>query len=309
VSKGTSSILFEPNPGFRSLILGRVNRLQWTNGMDVPSYGDLVYPPDFKEGRRYPLIVTQYGTRGFLRGGTGDEFPIQLFARAGYMVLSVERTQSPFPVKGLAPQDWQRRENEGLIARRNILSTIETKVEQLIQAGLIDPDKVGITGLSDGATTTQFAALRSNMFKAASISGCCWEPSQTWLLGSAIQQQYERDGWPASPDTGIGTWSQISLSRNAGRVAFPILIQAADAELIPGLEAVRALRAASSPVDVFVFPDEQHIKWQPAHRLNVYRRNLRWFDFWLKDKVPVDDGERNEVVRWAEMKSQWKAEK
>ena len=136
------------------------------------------------------------------------------------------------------------------MTRRSILSSIETKVAALIAAGLADPDKVGITGLSDGGTTTQFAAMHSTMFKAASVSGCCWEPSQTWLLGSAIQKQHERVGWPTSPETGSEIWSAISYSRNAERVAFPILIQSADRELIPALEAVYALRSANSPVAV-----------------------------------------------------------
>ena len=274
--------------------------------MGIPSYGDLVYPPTFQPGRHYPLIITQYESRGFLRGGTGDEFPIQLFAKAGYLVLNIERPQSPVSAKQLAPLERQRRENADFLARRNILSTIETKVLELINTGLVDPDRIGITGLSDGSTTTQFAALHSQMFNAASISGCCWEPSQTWLLGTAIQQHYQSIGWPASPEASSAIWSQMSLSRNASRVAFPILMQVADGELYPMLEAVRALRAANSPVDVYVFPDELHIKRQPIHRLNVYRRNLRWFDFWLMDKMPADGIEREEASRWAQMRRDWK---
>lgn len=305
LTNGSNSAIFEPNPNFQSIVMGRVERLQWSNAVGVESFGDLTYPPNFKLGQRYPLIVTQYASRGFLRGGTGDEFPIQLFARAGYLVLNIERPRSPFPVAGLTPLEWQRRDNEGFVTRRSILSSIETKVSELIATGLVDPNKVGITGLSDGATTTQFAALHSSMFKAASISGCCWEPSQTWLLGSAIQEQHERVGWPKSPETGSKTWSAISYSRNAERVAFPILIQSADGEVLPALEAVYALRAANVPIDVFVFADEEHIKRHPAHRLNVYQRNLRWFDFWLLDKMPSDVEDRQEASRWADMRKRW----
>lgn len=305
LANGASRAIFDPNPAYRSIKVGRVERLHWTNAMGVESFGDLVYPYDFKPRRRYPLIVTQYATRGFLRGGTGDEFPIQMFARAGYLVLSIERPRSPFPVAGLTPLEWQRRDNEGFVTRRSILSSIETKVADLIAAGLVDRDKVGITGLSDGATTVQFAATHSKMFKAASVSGCCWEPSQTWLLGPSIQKQHEFVGWPTSPETGSAIWSAMSYSRNAGRVAFPLLIQSADGELIPALEAVHALHSANSPVDVFVFPDEEHIKRQPAHRLNVYQRNLRWFDFWLLDRMPSDSEGKAESVRWSEMRKAW----
>ena len=35
--------LFDPNPEFDHLLLGRVERLNWRNGFGVPWYGDLVY--------------------------------------------------------------------------------------------------------------------------------------------------------------------------------------------------------------------------------------------------------------------------
>lgn len=305
VRQGVSKSLFEPNPDYQSLVTGRVERLRWTNAFGVQSFGDLIYPPNYEVGRRYPLIITQYGSRGFLRGGTGDEYPIQLFADAGYMVLSIDRPQSPFSTKGLTVLERQKRENENFLGRRSILSSIEIEISHLVMKGLVDPTKVGITGLSDGSTTTQFAALHSDMFAAASISNCCWEPSQTWLLGNAIQQQYERTGWPSSPETGSKVWSEISLSRNANRVAFPILIQAADSELLPALESIRAMRDAKTPIDVFVFQDEQHIKRHPAHRLNIYRRNIRWFDFWLLGKLPRDEEDLEEVSRWSGMKKEW----
>ena len=40
------------------------------------------------------MVVVQYDTRGFLRGGTGDEYPIQAFANRGYAVLSFRRPQA-----------------------------------------------------------------------------------------------------------------------------------------------------------------------------------------------------------------------
>src|SRR3546814_3190327 len=60
------------------------------------------------------------------------------------------------------------------------------------------------------------------------------------------------------------------------------------------------------PSDLFVFPNEEHVKWQPTHRLAVYRRNLAWFDFWLKDQSPSDPIGSLEVARWAKMKKAWK---
>ncbi len=300
---GKSVPLFDPNPTFGTLKFGNVERQLWRNDQGIECFGDLVYPPDYQPGRRYPLIVVQYESRGFLRGGTGDEYPVQLFARAGYLVLNVQRPRSPLYGLGLSSIERQRRQNDGFMERRSILSAIETKVRQLIDAGVADPERIGITGLSDGSTTVQYAALHSSLFKAAVVSGCCWEPSQSWVLGPSLQRHYESLGWPASPEDKPQMWGDISLAHNASRVAFPILMQAADGEYLVALETVRALRAAKHPIDLYVFPDEVHIKRHPAHRAGIYKRNLRWFDFWLKGKRPApSDDDAPEVDRWAEMR-------
>ena len=92
---GARQLLFDPNPDFRNLTLGQVRRLRWAQfirpaGDRRPRAAGRIRP-----GKRYPLVVVQYQTRGFLRGGTGDEYPIQAFANRGYAVLSVQR---PLPV-------------------------------------------------------------------------------------------------------------------------------------------------------------------------------------------------------------------
>jgi dipeptidyl aminopeptidase/acylaminoacyl peptidase len=303
---GRSAALFDPNPAFAELALGRVERMTWKNDRDIECFGDLVYPPDYKSGQRYPLIVVQYESRGFLRGGTGDEYPVQLFAREGYLVLTVQRPRSPYFGLGLASAERQRRQLKDFDERRSILSAIETKVKQLITAEVADPDRIGLTGLSDGSTTVQYAALHSELFKAASVSGCCWVPSQTWLLGPAIQAHNELIGWPASPDSDPNLWAAISLARNAPNVRFPILIQAADVEYLASLESVRALRLAGHPVDLFVFPREHHFKQQPAHKVALYRRNIDWFNFWLLDKRPQsNEPAAEEASRWLAMLERW----
>jgi len=88
---GRERTIFDPNPDFRSIKLGKAQRFHFTNAYGVESFADLVLPPDHKPGAKHPLIVVQYISHGFLRGGTGDEFPIQLFAAKGFAVLSFAR--------------------------------------------------------------------------------------------------------------------------------------------------------------------------------------------------------------------------
>ncbi|AOF95102.1 Atxe2 family lasso peptide isopeptidase [Sphingobium sp. RAC03] len=298
--------IFDPNPEFASLTLGTVERMNWRNSFGVPFYGDLVYPVGFKLGRRYPLIIVQYRTKGFLRGGIGDEVPIQAFANRGYFVLVVDNlTYEDIVGKQNSASALTAAFNRDFAGRRNILSAIEVATRSLIERGFVDPKRIGITGLSDGCTTVQYAAIHSTLFSAGSVSGCGWEPVQDAFLGPIVAQSYHDGGWPRLTDIDPSFWSQISVMAQPGHVQFPILFQAADNEYLAMVASHTALAQANVPSELYIFPDEDHIKWQPAHRLAVYRRNLAWFDFWLNGQRPTDTQGHSDVLRWEEMRKKY----
>ncbi|MCP3732169.1 Atxe2 family lasso peptide isopeptidase [Sphingomonas sp. MG17] len=301
---GEISEIFDPNPEFAGFRLGPVERLQWTNDRGIEIYGDLVLPPTRKPGERVPLIIVQYRTRGFLRGGTGDEYPIFALAAQGFAVLSLER---PDYVSSLTPgtnfAERAKLNYGGWADRRSVLSAYATGVALLDRRGLIDPARVGITGLSDGSVSAQFALVNSSLFAAAALSGCCEEPKTLapllGLTGSARLRTYL---YPAYTEDKPEFWEPYSIATNAKRFRTPLLVQSSDDEYLASLETFTSLREAGAPIDLIVFPDEHHTKWQPAHRLAVYRRNIAWFSFWLKgssspDAMPSDLG------RWATLRS------
>ena len=299
---GRMTTVADPNPEFARLSLGRVERIPLKSEAGLEAFGDLVLPVGYRAGQRYPTIVVQYQSRGFLRGGTGDEFPIQAFANRGFAVLSVQR---PPPIGARAhPRDYVEVDRIGLeqfADRRSVLSVVESGVRALIARGISDPARIGITGLSDGSSTVQFAALNSPLFSAGIVSGCCWEPGEMAILGPAMADVYRRVGWPEITSADDGFWSRMSIARNARRVAFPILFETSDEEFRVALESYTALREVGKPADLFVFPDEHHIKWQPAHKLAAYERSIDWFDFWLRGTTPTDSRRKAEVARWAAM--------
>lgn len=301
-------VLFQTNPEFASLALGRVERQEWRNPKGIPFFGDLVYPVNFKPGHRFPMVVVQYRTRGFLRGGVGDEMPIQAFANRGYFVLVFDIGNDAAMV---GPQ--KSRADEALAYYRDldgvkqVVSGLETITQTLIAKGLIDRERIGLQGLSAGTRTVQYAAIHSTLFSAGSLAGCCWEPDQDGLLGPTIASSYHKIGWPRIADPAPEFWSKISLMAQPRRVRFPILIQAPDSEYLPALGSITAMTQVGIPADLFVFPNEYHVKWHPAHRLATYRRNLAWFEFWLKGRVPEDPTGRAEAGRWAEMREEWRA--
>ncbi|MCP3731318.1 Atxe2 family lasso peptide isopeptidase [Sphingomonas sp. MG17] len=298
-ANGAIGEIFDPNPAFRQLHLGSVERLEWRNNRGIEIYGDLVMPPARKPGERVPLILVQYRTRGFLRGGTGNEYPLFALAAQGFAVLSIER---PGYVSELTPtSDFAERArlNYGDWAdRKSVMSAFASGIDRLDRRGLIDPKRVGITGFSDGSVSAQYALLNSSLFAAAALSSCCEEPKTHMpLLGPRGAARLRSYTYPRYTDSAADFWGPFSIAANATRFRTPLLVQASDDEYLGSLETFTSLRETGAPMELIVFPDEHHSKWQPAHRLAMYRRNIAWFSFWLKgDAGPF--ARPGETARW-----------
>lgn len=301
---GQETILYDPNPEFSRLALGRVERLHWKNKEGLEVFGDLVFPIGYQAGRRYPLIVVQYESRGFLRGGTGDEYPIQPFAANGYAVLSFNRPPDIGLFRGVQTLAEAERANlKNFADRRSVQSALERGIARMVKRGIVDPEHVGITGLSDGASTVQFALLNSKLFRAAAMSSGFWDSSLAMRVGPGSMRDFAAMGYPGAMSDADAFWNRISIAKRADHFRTPMLLQLSDTEYLGALTAFTALRQAKAPVDMYVFPQETHIKWQPAHRLAIYRRSLAWFDFWLRGVEPAE-WNREELAHWKSLKTE-----
>jgi dipeptidyl aminopeptidase/acylaminoacyl peptidase len=301
---GAVAPLFDPNPEFAALHLGEVRRLNWKNKFGIETFGDLVLPADYKSGNRYPLIVVQYESRGFLRGGTGDEFPIQYFAAKGFSVLTVQRpddigsrqkAKSWLEVERLNREDWSD--------FRSVQSSLGTGADLAVKAGIAEPGRIGLTGLSNGASNAQFALINSRAFAAIAMSNCCEEPAiVTSLVGPAFASALQTAGYPRLTQEDRQFWAPMSIIGNAAHIEVPLLIQIPDREYLGAVESVTALKEQGRPVEMYVYPDEYHIKWQPAHRLASYERSLDWFSFWLRNVEDPGSGKADQYRRWSELR-------
>lgn len=178
-------------------------------------------------------------------------------------------------------------------------------MQRVIDMGVADPDRIGITGLSDGSSTVGFALINSRRFAAAAVSTCCLEP---WMVnatfGPAFARTMRKQGWPAATADDRQFWAPGSLIQNAASIDTPLLMQLADREYLTAIDVYAALREQGKPVDMYVFPDEYHNKWQPAHRLAIYDRNLDWFDYWLNDRIDPDPRKADQYALWRSLRKQ-----
>jgi hypothetical protein len=89
---------------------------------------------------------------------------------------------------------------------------------------------------------------------------------------------------------------------NTAKISTPLLLNVADRELMSAVANYESLEDAGKPVEMYVYPDEYHIKWQPAHRYAAYRRNMQWFQFWLQGKQSSEPVDQRQYERWRELK-------
>lgn len=304
MESGSARRLLDLNPDFDRDALAPVERLEWQSPLGNPDYGYFVRPRTRMPRGGYPLVIVHYRPRGFLRGGSGDFSPIQAYAAAGIAVLAVDRPEDwDLAARTEHDDDIEVHQFEGLRQRRDIFDALEIVLNTLVSRGDVDASRIGISGLSDGSASTAFAINHSNRFRAASISGGAWEPILFHMSSPRQREFYTRLGLGAPGTPEDLNWDGLSMARNAERITTPLLIQTADSELGMVLEPLVMLQTHGKPVETYVFPDEYHVPWQPAHRLAMYRRNLDWFRFWLQDFEDPSPEKADQYERWRAMRT------
>lgn len=276
INLGTSAqtILASPNSG---LPQAHVQTIEWRDakgrlftGQFYPARGDnIVSAP--------PLFLTYYTCSGYLRGGLGDEWPLAIFADKGIAALCINaRTATDFgqPQNAVADYDIG-------------LGAVHGAIDYLRGRGLIDKQRVGMGGLSFGSEVAMWVATHSDLLSAVSISSALIEPAYYWFNGGAGRDNHAllMQGWGlGSPDATPDRWRQVSMALNVEHIHIPVLMQLPEQEFRYNLELISRLEEAGLPTEVYIFPDEAHIKAQPRHKLAVYNRNIDWFSRWLLEQ-------------------------
>jgi dipeptidyl aminopeptidase/acylaminoacyl peptidase len=303
VRTGKERIIFDPNPDLARKTWGRVRRLLVRNAFGTESFADLVLPPDHKPGEKHPLVLVQYTSHGFLRGGTGDEVPIHPLANRGFAVLSFSRpTSIPGIESAKSNTELMQKGRQDWIDRRHTQSALEEAVRLAISTGAVDPERLGINGFSDGTVTTQWALINSDLFKVASLGSCCEDKNFYAVIpGPRFTKQLEDSGMRLFEPGIDDLWRPVSLLLNVEQVKVPILIQNTDNEYKGGLDVLATYRHYGRPIELYVFENETHLKFQPAHRRAIYERNVEWFEFWLMKRQNCAADREPQYTRWKAM--------
>jgi dipeptidyl aminopeptidase/acylaminoacyl peptidase len=297
---GTLTTIVDPNPKFRNIRLGEVERLEWTNEFGHAAFGHFLKPLDYKTGEKYPLVVLTYRSLGFLRGGVGDEYPAHVLAANGFGVLSFDK---PDPDEYLSPtqdvSESMRLLDRDLIGYRSVLASLEKGISLVEDSGLISPDRIGLTGLSYGAETVMFSLLYGHRrYAAAIVSSTSWDPIDFYIMDDASRSELTKMGRGLPEGPSAAWWRKVSPALNFDKIHTPILMNVADRELMWSIQTISTFKEHQKPLEVFVYPDEWHEKGWPSHRYAIYERNVDWLNFWLKGQEDPDPAKAEQYARW-----------
>jgi hypothetical protein len=108
---------------------------------------------------------------------------------------------------------------------------------------------------------------------------------------------------------GMKLWRGIDLAENVETIEAPIMMNLSESELVGMVRLIRHMDEAGKPYDAYVFRDETHMKWQPAHLHAIVQRNLDWFNFWLQGREDADPAKAEQYERWRKLKQQHEADR
>ncbi len=152
------------------------------------------------------MVITSYGCSGFLLGGSGRDEPEHVFATRGYSSICID----------LGGENIRHSPNfswSADVVEKGALDFFTDAVDTLDKRGLIDPDRVALTGFSGSATDTTYVLTWSHAFAAAVVTT---EGSQDALgcylvsVTGNCQQVARHAGYSVAYDSRTGLLAELA---------------------------------------------------------------------------------------------------
>lgn len=280
--------LTDLNPGFKDKAIARTEVVRWTGALGAEIEGILYYPTDFQAGRKYPLLTAPHGGPASMDMDQWDEswsYAHQLLAQRGAFILK---------------PNYHGSANYGLKFVESIsdgkyyeypVEDIEKGVDFLIGKGLVDPDRIGTFGWSNGSILSIALCLANPArYKAASAGAGNVEFISDW--GNVdFGQSFDAYYFGKSPLEDPDLYVRISPFFRLGEIRAPTIIffgtEDRNVPTSQGWSHYRALYHLDKvPVKFLLFPGEPHTLQVYAHQVRKLEEEMAWFDryFFMTEK-------------------------
>jgi len=277
------------NPWISERALGKQEVIRYRARDGLKIEGILVYPVDYEQGKRYPLIVAVHGgpeSHYTNRWLTSYFNSAQVLAGKGYVVFYPNYRASTGYGVAFALEGYED-------AAGKEFDDVADGIDHLVSQGIADSERVGLGGGSYGGyAAAWFASYYTKYVKAVcmfvGISDLISKRSTTDI---PYEELYVHSGKRLEE-----MWEK-SLQRSPvyyahkSETAVLILGGTADTRVHPSqsLEFYRRLKMNDHPaVRMVRYPGEGHGNRKQPGRIDVLYRTLQWYDWYVKDKKPLD---------------------
>jgi dipeptidyl-peptidase 4 len=242
----------------------------WNRAGD-PLYGAVYRPPERFGSGPYPTIVAVYGGPHAQRvtnswSLTADMLT-QYLREQGYLIFRLDNRGSAR--RGMAFES----------ALRQRMGTVEVDdqvdgVRWLVEQGLADPARVGVTGWSYGGYMTLLCLARAPEVFSVGVAGA---PVTSWDgYDTAYTERYM--GIPAENPAGYAGGSVLEqVGGLSGRLLVIHGMLDENVHFRHTARLINALNRARKAYDVLLFPDERHMPRLPADRVYLNERIVEYF--------------------------------
>jgi dipeptidyl aminopeptidase/acylaminoacyl peptidase len=262
--------------------IARSEVISWKGAKNDQVEGILYYPHHFEEGKRYPLMCVIHG------GPAGAD--IDAFSERWSNYPNLLASKNCFVLK----VNYHGSGNYGLKWVESIkehyyeyeVPDILTGIDYVIKKGLVDQDKLGIMGWSNGAILTIACVIeKPDMFKvcAPGAGDVNWTSDYgNCAFGAGFDNAYFGGPPWERPDYYIKKSPLFKMDR----VKTPTIIffgtNDTNVPTEQGWEHYRALQQiGKAPVRFILFPGEPHGLRKISHQRRKMEEELAWFDKYL----------------------------
>jgi len=290
------TLLLDPNPQFRKLAFGKVEVFRWNGGASREVTGGLYFPPQFVNGRKYPLVIQTHGFEAdqfWIDGPFSTAISAQALAGKGFFVLQVPNGHDSSGYPGEAPI---------------MMKTYEAAIDALEAKGLIDRTRVGLVGFSRDCYYVQYLLTHSEYPIAAAVVADGIDAGYFQYVSFAnaapgFAAEYETLVGDAPFGKGLSVWAERSPSFRLDRVRAPVLLQSImPFALLSEWEWFSGLTRLGKPVDLLYLPRGTHILEKPNEKMASQQATVDWFLYWIAGQEDSDPRKQEQYARWRKLR-------
>jgi dipeptidyl aminopeptidase/acylaminoacyl peptidase len=269
----------------RAFTMASRELIRWKSQDGTEIEGVLIKPADFDPQKKYPLLTIIHGGPTAVDRPTlldNRYYPADIWAARGALLLKVN-------YRGSAGYGEKfRRLNERNLGVGDAWDVV-SGVDHLVAQGLVDKDRVGSMGWSQGGFISAFLGTATNRFVAVSM-GAGISDWATYYYNTDIPQ-FTINYLGADPVTDPDIYRKTSPAGYLKDARTPTLIQHGELDkrvpIANAYQLRQALEDRRVPVEMIVYKGFGHGITKPKAARAQMQHNLDWFNHWIfKDPLP-----------------------